>query len=271
MAKPLSSPAPRRRGRPPSPQRPAEDETTPRVEAVERALALLEVFDQDGPHRPGHRLSLSELAARAGFYPSTVQRLAASLIRFGYLQRDADGAFRLGPSLLRLGQLYRESFDLAGHVRPALAALTRETGETSAFFIREGGDRICLFRHHSDRMIRHHVDEGTRLPLDRGASGHVLAAYGGGDALAGVRAAGHAISLGERDPEAAAIAAPVFGPEGFVGALSIGGLRHRFDEATCATLAAAVMGAAAALTRTLGGRQPPAGAERHPGRTNDGA
>ncbi|PZP43779.1 MAG: IclR family transcriptional regulator [Azospirillum brasilense] len=263
MTKQFPLPGQRRRGRPPSPRHPAEDVTAPRVEAVERALSLLEVFDQDGLRVPGHRLSLSEMAARAGFYPSTVQRLATSLIRFGYLQRDADGGFRLGPSLLRLGQIYRESFDLADHVRPALAALTRETGETSAFFVREGQDRICLFRHHSDRTIRHHVEEGMRLPLDRGASGHVLSAYGGmqGDALAAVRAAGYAISLGERDPEAAAIATPVFGAEGFVGALGIGGLRHRFDAATCQQLATTVMRGAAALTRTLGGRQPPAGIE----------
>ena len=259
MEKPAPQLEPRRRGRPPSPNKAAEEEAVLRVEAVERALSLLEVFERQAAQGRSTKLSLSELAAGAGLYPSTVHRLAASLIRYGYLQRDADGAFRLGPSLLRMGLLYRDSFNLADFIRPALAALTRETGETSAFFIREGQDRLCLFRHHSDRLIRHHVEEGTRLPLDRGASGHVLTAYSDGhnEKSAAVRAAGHAISLGERDPEAAAIAAPVFGPNGFLGALSVGGLRHRFDEAVCRQLAATVMRAAAALTTSLGGRPPP--------------
>jgi DNA-binding IclR family transcriptional regulator len=50
-----------------------------------------------------------------------------------------------------------------------------------------------------------------------------------GDAL--VREAGHAVSLGERDAEVAAIAVPVMGPGGrLVGALSVSGLITRFSE-----------------------------------------
>jgi DNA-binding IclR family transcriptional regulator len=247
----------RRRGRPPSrPRSSGEQEDGLRVDAVERALSILEAFDAGAAAESRPRLSLSAVAAHTGLYPSTVQRLAASLIRYGYLHRDEDGAYRLGPSLLRLGILYRDSFNLADRIRPALAALTAETSETSAFFVRERQDRICLFRHHSSRMIRHHVEEGARLPLDRGASGHVLTAYLGGPSPkdAAVRAAGHAVSLGERDPEAAAVAAPVFGPEGFLGALSIGGLLHRFNEEVCAEMTVAVTRAAEALSITLGGR-----------------
>ncbi|MDB5370994.1 MAG: IclR family transcriptional regulator [Roseomonas sp.] len=238
----------RPRGRPRLTPRATEDE--PRVEAVERALTLLDTFADGHP-----RLTLAELAQRSGLYPSTVLRLAASLARFGYLLRDADGAFRLGPTPLRLGSLYQEAFDIAAQLRPGLARLVEQTGETAAFYVREGDRRICLYRHHAPRPIRQHLEEGASLPLDRGAGGRVLTAFGGGGTAldAEVRAQGYHLSVGERDPETAAIAAPVFTTGGrLAGALAVTGPRARI-EAAAAPLAAAVLAEATRLTRALGG------------------
>jgi DNA-binding IclR family transcriptional regulator len=219
------------------------------VEAVDRALALLDAFADGTP-----RLSLTELARRTGLWPSMLLRLAASLVRGGMLVRGADGLFRLGPATFRLGLLYRAGFDLAEQLRPALAQLAADTAETAAFFVREGDARLCLFRHEADRPVRHAMREGDLLPLDRDAAGHVLSAFTGlpGKRLAAVRAAGLAMSLGERDPDAAAIAAPVFGSGGFVGALSVSGPIGRFDAARRPPLEAALRQAAAALSRALG-------------------
>lgn len=245
---------PRRRGRPPSAKPGAEQPEAmgeQRVEAVERALSILDAFGDGTP-----RLSLAQIAERTGFYPSTVLRLAASLDRFGYLHRGADGLFRLGPTPLRLGLLYRDAFDLADHVRPALARLVERTGETAAFYVREGERRVCLYRHHSPRLIRHHVEEGAVLPLDRGASGRVLMAYTDGTdpLLAEVRARGWYLSLGERDPEAAAMATPVFGRgRHFIGALGIIGPRSRFEAESHERLAALVTEEAGLLSRSIGG------------------
>jgi DNA-binding IclR family transcriptional regulator len=245
---------PGRRGRPPSADRAADRPDGPgeqRVEAVERALSILEAFADGTP-----RLSLAEVAGRTGLYPSTVLRLAASLDRFGYLHRGADGLFRLGPTPLRLGLLYRDAFDLADHVRPALARLVERTGETAAFYVREGDRRVCLYRHHSPRLIRHHVEEGAALPLDRGASAHVLVAFTGGVGATydAVRSRGLYVSLGERDPETAAVAAPVFGRERrFLGALGVTGPRGRFEGENRDRLAAALVEEAGLLSRAIGG------------------
>ena len=117
-----------------------------RVEAVERALTILEAF------REGEEaLSLAALAEKTGFYKSTILRLAASLERFGYLAREPSGLFRLGPSLWRLGSLYRRSFDLGEHVRPELRRLVEATTETASFYVREGNERVCLYRLNSPR------------------------------------------------------------------------------------------------------------------------
>jgi len=243
----MTDPTPRRRGRP----RATDAAEAPRVEAVERALSLLETFADGRP-----RLSLAEMAQRAGLYPSTVLRLAASLAQFGYLRRDQDGMFRLGPAPMRLGALYQAGFNLAEVLRPALARLVERSGETAAFYVRDGADRICLYRQHGPRPIRHHVEEGARLPVAVGASGRVLSAFGGGttEQDAAIRATGVYLSRGERDPESAAVAAPVLGAGGrLVGALSVTGLLGRIDTPDSPALLRLVAEEAAAVSRMLGG------------------
>lgn len=127
--------------------------------------------------------------------------------------------------------MYRQSLDLGDLVRPTLRRLVEATGETASFYIRDGNERICLYRVNSSRAVRHHLDEGQRLPLDRGAAGHVLAAYGNRPGARGkkVLEQGYYVSLGERDPEVAA-AVPVIDNQGKLrGALSVSAIRTRFD------------------------------------------
>lgn len=223
-----------------------------RVEAVERALTILEAF-ADG----SRALALAELTRRTGYYRSTVLRLAASLERFGYLHRDDDGRFRLGASLLRLGVLYQSAFDLAAYVRPALARIVERTEETAAFYIREGDRRICLYRHHSPRLIRHHLVEGAELTLEQGAGARVLMAFTGapGALYDEVRRAGHYVSMGERDPQTASVAVPVFADGGrFVGAIAVVGLLMDFDAGHVDDVRAVLGAEAARLGRGLGRR-----------------
>jgi len=199
-----------------------------KVEAVERALAVLNAFGADRP-----RMTLGELAAATGFYKSTILRLAASLERFGYLIREDNGVFRLGPTLWRLGSIYRAGFNLGGVIRPELHRLVEATGETASFYIRQSESRVCLFRHNSPHAARHHLDEGAELPLNAGASAHVLIAYtdGKGSKARTVQQRGYCVSLGERDPQVAAVAVPVFDLAGqFRGALAVSGLTGRFRE-----------------------------------------
>lgn len=194
------------------------------VEAVERALSLLDCFDQQH-----EKLSLAELAQRSGLYKSTILRLAVSLERFGYLERLETGEFTLGRSLWRLGSLYRGAYDQEKIMRSALKQLVRDTGETASCYIREQDQRLCLYRCEPDRAIRHSVAEGSRLPLDKGASGHILQNWTQTDP--DTKPSEFEISLGERDAEVAAIAVPVQNSGGvFVCALALSGPLGRFDD-----------------------------------------
>jgi DNA-binding IclR family transcriptional regulator len=220
-----------------------------KVEAVERALAVLDAFHSDKT-----AMTLGEIASATGFYKSTILRLAGSLERLGYLVREDGGAFRLGPALWRLGSIYRAQFNLGEAVRPELRRLVEATSETASFYIRQGQSRVCLFRHNSPHAARHHLDEGAELPLTAGASAHVLVAFSDGKSAKAkaVQARGHAISLGERDPQVAAVAVPVFDLAGaFRGALAVSGLIGRFKEKSRQSALAELSASAQRLRKML--------------------
>ncbi|MBH1964922.1 MAG: IclR family transcriptional regulator [Comamonadaceae bacterium] len=220
------------------------------VAAVERAFTILNAF------RPGDAsLPLNEIARRTGMYKSTILRLITTLVQEHCIVRLDDGSYQLGSMLLHWGGLYQAALRLDDHVPPILRRLVQETGEGASFFTREGKLRVCLFRVDSSRSIRDHVHTGDLLPLDKGAAGRVLASF---DRLltppANFPAQPLIATVGEREPDIAAIAAPVFGPQGSLrGALAISGPAVRFSLDLVPTMSRSLLTAAAELTRRLGG------------------
>ncbi|OBX36800.1 acetate operon repressor [Halomonas elongata] len=105
-----------------------------RVEAVERALTVLEAFDS-----PQEHFTLADLAQATGFYKSTLLRLLGSLERHDYVQRGGDGRWRLGGTPSRLARRHAPSRHLATRIQPLLDRLTAETGETAALLEMQPG------------------------------------------------------------------------------------------------------------------------------------
>jgi DNA-binding IclR family transcriptional regulator len=236
-------------------QNEAREDAASGVAAVDRALALLDAF------RPGDAaLELAELAARTGLYKSTILRLAQSLLRHRLLSRREDGRYAIGPAALRLGALYQASHGTAEVLLPLMRALATASGESVAYYVRAGEARICMHRVEGPRALRYAVREGEVLPLDAGAAGHVLAAFGGaaGAGFDAVRARFCHAAAGERDPEIAGIAAPVFAAGGLLaGALTVAGPLSRFDAAARARIRRPLLEAAAEATLGLGGEPGP--------------
>jgi len=226
------------------------------VASVNRALSILMAFENsiDG-------MTLAELTAATGLYHSTILRLCESLEQFRFVKRLADGRYMLGAMPFHLGMVYQGSFRLQDHALPILRELTKRTLETSAIYVREGEDRVCLHRVELPRAVRMNVREGERVDLRKGAAGKVLLAWADADQGRGegaefdhIRTAGYAISLAERETESAAIACPVFGPgRKVVCAISAGTPLYRFDRAAFERSLPFVMQAAAQLSSDLGG------------------
>ena len=205
------------------------------VAAVDRALSLLAAF-QDGDAA----LSLAQLAERARLYKSTVLRLLASLEHGGWVQRQDDGRYAVGAAVSRLHAVYEQSFSLDKLVMPVLRALVKATGESAAYHVRQGRERLCLYRVDSPHPVRDHARAGDLLPLGKGAGGRVLVAFDAelGDWLkkdrnhyARVRADGYEALVGDRHSEIAGISAPVFRKDGeLAAALTLTMPVHRYDE-----------------------------------------
>ena len=227
------------------------------VDAVERALTLLNVF-----HDSPNAYQLKDLAKRSGLAKSTILRLSVSLERFGYLERDRNGLYRLGPMLWRLGSVFRQGLDLAGVVRPVLLDLVKETGESGSFYVPRGDIGVCLYRVNSNRLARDHVKEGDVAPFGVGASGQILKAFSGsrGPAASRIRQQRFYVSLGERDPDVAGISAVVLGPdEELVGAVSLSGLLTRFSKDRIRSYREIVIRTAREIEERIGTRDRPTG------------
>jgi len=230
-----------------------EDAAPGGAASVDRALSLLAAF-RDGEAA----LSLAELAQRTRLYKSTALRLLASLEHARLLQRLADGRYALGPELARLHSIYAASFSLDAVVLPALRSLVDATRESAAFHVRQGDQRLCLYRVDSPQLLRDHIRAGDLLPLERGAGGRVLLAFGPGGGGRGklyeqIRRDGFFVSSGDRVPGLTGISAPVWGAAGeLAGALTLTlpdtRLKPSFTNAVCR--------AAQALSQRLGAVPP---------------
>lgn len=216
------------------------------VAAVNRALAILDSFTEEAPV-----LTLAQLSQRTGLYKSTILRLMQSLDAFGYVNRLDGGAYVLGPKPLRLAGLVTKSLHPAEVVMPALRELAQAAGESASFYVRSGSQRLCAYRVDSSRSVRDNVQIGQLLPLNKGAAGRVLVDFEHhGDA--GPRPDADVlirISRGERDPEAAALACPVFGAGNRLqGAVTLSGPLTRFGKKETQAMVLPLLAAARKLT-----------------------
>lgn len=222
------------------------------VATLERALSILSTFEASTA------LPLAEISRRTGLYKSTLLRVLATLEKFGYIGQQADGKYHIGVAALHLGGLYQSWVKPADLINPVLQSLVKQTGESASFNVREGNVRVCVYRVDSLHKIRDHVRIGDTLPLGKGAVGKMLLAFGSerkNRRWASVRNACFCFTKGEIDPDTAAVAAPVFGPNNSLeGALAITGPASRYSEKQVQTMRLPLLRAALSLSRNLGGQ-----------------
>ena len=88
-----------------------------------------------------------------------------------------------------------------------------------------------------------------------GSSGQVLDAFSTckGNHVDTIKKNGYYLSLGERDPDVAGLSAPVIGiDDELLGAVSLSGLCHRFNEETVESYRDAVFDAARKIRSDIG-------------------
>ena len=240
------------------------------VASVARALALLALLrDSDSG------LGVNELARRIGVNPSTASRLLATLEGAGFVQRDAQGPYRLGLALVELADRVLERLDIQGLARPILVKMMERTGETATLSLPGEHDATTVDAVPSRASIVSTARLGRASVSYATAVGKAMLAFAGGPLpeetelraftertitvrpqleaeIDSVRQRGYATALGEREADLGAIAAPVFDRDGSLAAIvGLQGPASRLADPT--RLRDPLLAGAAELTRALGG------------------
>ncbi len=150
----------------------AGNSSTPGASVTSRALALLGSFDEE--HR---RLSLTELADRAGLPLPTAHRLVAELTEWGALSRTGAGQYVVGRRLWDLGLLAPLQAGLVEVASPYLHDLYGATRATVHLAVREGTEVLYLDRVRGHASVPIVSTVGSRLPMHATGVGKVLLAH----------------------------------------------------------------------------------------------
>ena len=237
------------------------------ISAVERTAEILTAFARsDTP-----TLGVTEIAQELGISKAVVHRTLNSLKVKGFIEVEPESRrYALGPTALAVGLAFLRHVDVRDLARPVMRDLSEKTRETATLSIRSAWDRIYIDQVTPPREVKMTVELGKPFPLHAGSSSKSLLAYLPDDEideyldridlhrftdltitdpvrlrqeLEKVRASGFAVSMGERQADAASVAAPIFDHTGRpIASMSLCGPVERFggevDEAAALIVAA---------------------------------
>jgi len=203
------------------------------LEGLERALDVLLLFTQPN----ATSLGVSEISRSLELPKAVVHRILTTLCSRDFLElNESTRRYALGPSWLVMGSTYAQRVDVRDLARDALVRLSAQTSETSTLSIRHGNHRVYLDQVTPRREVIMSVEVGARFPLHAGSSSKAFLAFLPpeeqadyldsvelvalteqtvidrrllADELAAIRERGYAVSFGERQQGAGAVAAPL--------------------------------------------------------------
>ncbi|MFF3575166.1 IclR family transcriptional regulator [Nocardia jiangxiensis] len=235
------------------------------VRSIARAVEVLELFDAQHPIR-----QLRELVTLTGLPKTTVVRLLATLESLSLITDRGDSSYGPGPGFLRWVQLAKSLWEVSSETRTTMSGLVDTCGETVNVYIRQGLNRIAVAQVEGTATVRSVVEVGVPYPLATGATAKILLGGAPEEILhelvsrrpdlsleplrrevAGIREAGYAVTHGERELGASAVAAPITNADGrIVAALSVSGPTSRFNADRVGRYVDAVTSAAERISAT---------------------
>jgi DNA-binding IclR family transcriptional regulator len=130
--------------------------------SVQRAAQILKVMAAE----PMTEFSLSQLARRIDVHRSTCQTLMLALSAEGLVRRRApDATYRLGATLLELGEAARASLGVVDVADHELVRLRDEFGASAIAGVVAGDTIVIAASHPVMHPFGYTVTAGTRLPL----------------------------------------------------------------------------------------------------------
>ena len=178
-----------------APARRAASAAAPLVPAVSRALALLDrLAAQREP------MSLAQLTSELALPKSSVHGLCNTLMSFGYLRRQPDGAFLIGPRVMGLAEAFVSGTDVAQEFTALWADAVAAPEETVVLSVLNGTDALYVAVRNSARPLGLAFNVGMRLPAYLSGSGKAMLAQRHPDELRKLFADGLRTHLTRKGP-----------------------------------------------------------------------
>ncbi len=247
------------------------------VRAVERALQILDCFDDSHPER-----GLTEISQLVGLHKATTHRIVTTLVNFGYLDRIADGQkYRLGLRLARLGFNVLSRMDLRREAELYLHELTQTLDETCDLSVYYQSQVFYIDVVRASHALTITASVGQHLPPHCTASGKVFLAHLTAceldevlklplkpytahtitspailrKQLVEIHERGYAVDREEMEQGVGAVSAPVFDHKGaVVAAISIPTMASRLTDNRIAEIAAELKETAQQISLHIGWR-----------------
>lgn len=142
------------------------------IAVLEDAIAVLDALSAaaDG-------LTLTEIARETGLVKNKTFRILATLEKHRLVQRDEEGAYRLGLRFFSFSERLHGQTDLTRAAQPVMDRLAQETGESIFLGIIDGREALCVDARESRRTVRLYARVGRRAPLYAGGIPKLLLAF----------------------------------------------------------------------------------------------
>jgi len=243
---------------------------------IEKAIEVLNCFCSNKP-----KLAVKEITKQTGIEKSCISRILSTLEKHGCVEKtEHPGVYQIGYRVHFWSTSYNMQTNLFTVAMPTMYRLRDACGEEVSLYVLEGYRRLCIARVDSTHEIAKFAPIGQYFPLHAGASGKVLLAFLPEEKkeltlnslklkrhtpnticdkeklekdLCAIRQKGYAISLGEREPEAFSVTAPIMDASNFaVASLSVAGPIFRLNESLSKKYVLLVTEAAKEISKRLG-------------------
>jgi len=129
--------------------------------AVLRVVSILSFFAD----HPGQAFTLTDLIRALKLSRATSHAILSALTETGYLYRNTDKSYVLGPALLNLGEVAANHFSPLQIVQPEIRQLADEFDAVCSVAFRERTEVVVRERATSASHLGYSTPRGARLPL----------------------------------------------------------------------------------------------------------
>ncbi|HHU75630.1 MAG TPA: IclR family transcriptional regulator [Firmicutes bacterium] len=134
-----------------------------------KAFAILEEIAIDQ-----HGLGISDLARKLNMSKGTVHGIIQAFLDLGAIRENTHKKFRLGPLLIKLGNMALDGEDLRIMSRPYMEELYKEFGETIFLGTFDGRRATIIDKVEKPYALKISAPIGAKIPLLAGATGKIF-------------------------------------------------------------------------------------------------